>query len=153
MSLGTCVIRVAKHYNFVFHTNTQLDRIVNEVKGRIVEDCGLFRAIRNRLCTLRWASCSCSWLSQVDQGYRRVGTDEKSMSRNSNQFQPQLAKAQSRGISCDMTPEAIVRRLEIVDELRELARELQNAKRLDPVNLDSPKAVPSAPNIAVPTNV
>lgn len=43
-------------------------------------------------------------------------------------------KEQSRGASCDMSPDAVERRLEIVDELRELARELQNAKRLGPID-------------------
>lgn len=40
------------------------------------------------------------------------------------------AKSLSRGISCDMSSEAVTRRLEIVDELRELAEDLQTAKRL-----------------------
>jgi hypothetical protein len=53
---------------------------------------------------------------------------------NSSEHQFQQAKSQSRGVSCDMSPEAILRRLDIVDELRELAKELQNAKRLGPVN-------------------
>lgn len=49
-----------------------------------------------------------------------------------------LAKSLSRGISADMSPEAILRRLEIVDELRELAKDLQSAKRLGPLeSLDS----------------
>jgi hypothetical protein len=43
------------------------------------------------------------------------------------------AKEQSRGVSCDMSPDAVASRLEIVDELRELAWELQNAKRLGPI--------------------
>ncbi len=43
------------------------------------------------------------------------------------------AKAQSRGASCDMSPDAVARRLEIVDELRELAQELQNAKGVGPI--------------------
>jgi hypothetical protein len=44
-----------------------------------------------------------------------------------------LTKSKSRGISCDMSPAAVERRLEIVDELRELALELSRAERLGPV--------------------
>ena len=47
-------------------------------------------------------------------------------------------KSQSRGIGCDMSSDAILRRLAIVDELRELAKELQTAKRMGTV--DSNKA-------------
>lgn len=43
------------------------------------------------------------------------------------------AKSLSRGISSDMSSEAVLRRLEIVDELRELAKDLQSAKRLGPI--------------------
>ncbi len=61
-----------------------------------------------------------------------------------NQVEPknptESTKSKSRGISCDMSSEAILRRLEIVDELRELAKDLQSAKRLGPV------AVPTAVN-------
>lgn len=46
----------------------------------------------------------------------------------------QNAKAQSRGSSCDMSTDAVLCRLNIVDELRELAKDLQNAKRLGPLN-------------------
>jgi hypothetical protein len=42
-------------------------------------------------------------------------------------------KSKSRGISCDMSPAAIERRLETVDELRELALDLSRAERLGPV--------------------
>ncbi len=42
-------------------------------------------------------------------------------------------KSISRGISCDMSPAAIQRRLETVDELRELANELSQAERLGPI--------------------
>ncbi len=42
-------------------------------------------------------------------------------------------KSKSRGISCDMSQAAIERRLETVDELRELAIELSQAVRLGPV--------------------
>jgi hypothetical protein len=42
-------------------------------------------------------------------------------------------KSKSRGISCDMSPSAIERRLETVDELRELALDLSRAERLGPV--------------------
>ena len=48
----------------------------------------------------------------------------------------QLFKAQSRGASCDMSQEAVLRRLDIVDELRDLAKDLQNAKRLGPLQSD-----------------
>ncbi len=44
------------------------------------------------------------------------------------------SKMWSRGASADMSPAAVTRRLEIVDELRELARDLQNAKRLGRLN-------------------
>lgn len=44
-----------------------------------------------------------------------------------------INKAKSRGISCDMSPSAVERRLEAVDELRELALELSRAQRLGPV--------------------
>ena len=54
------------------------------------------------------------------------------MIHNSSEHEFQQAKAQSRGVSCDMSPEAVLRRLDIVDELRELAKDLQNAKRLGP---------------------
>jgi hypothetical protein len=42
-----------------------------------------------------------------------------------------------------MSPEAILRRLDIVDELRELAKDLQNAKRLGPVRSEPPRPTPS----------
>jgi hypothetical protein len=42
-------------------------------------------------------------------------------------------KSKSRGISCDMSPAAVERRLETVDELRELALDLSQAERLGPV--------------------
>lgn len=42
-------------------------------------------------------------------------------------------KALSRGISTDMSSAAIERRLEIVDELRELSLELADAKWLGPI--------------------
>jgi hypothetical protein len=45
-------------------------------------------------------------------------------------------KSQSRGASSDMSSAAILRRLEIVDELRELADDLRNAKRLGRVDSD-----------------
>ncbi len=58
------------------------------------------------------------------------------MTHNAQEPPTQIAKTQSRGVSCDMTPEAILRRLDIVDELREFARDLQEAKRLGSVKLD-----------------
>jgi hypothetical protein len=45
----------------------------------------------------------------------------------------QSAKQQSRGVSSDMSAAAVLHRLEIVDELVELANELQRAKRLGPL--------------------
>ena len=42
-------------------------------------------------------------------------------------------KSKSRGISCDMSPAAVERRLEMVDELRELAIDLSQAERLGPI--------------------
>ncbi len=42
-------------------------------------------------------------------------------------------KSKSRGISCDMSQAAVERRLETVDELRELALALSQAERLGPV--------------------
>ena len=61
----------------------------------------------------------------------------------SSEHRFQQAKSQSRGVSCDMSPEAILRRLDIVDELRELAKDLQNAKRLGPVRSEPPRPTPS----------
>ncbi len=58
------------------------------------------------------------------------------MIHDSPSRQLQNAKSQSRGVSCDMSPDAVLRRLSIVDELRELARELKNAKRLGPLDTD-----------------
>lgn len=46
----------------------------------------------------------------------------------SSQPIPNEFKDQSRGVGVDMSPEAIARRLEIVDELREFAKELMSAK-------------------------
>lgn len=51
-----------------------------------------------------------------------------------------LTKSKSRGTSGDMSPSAIERRLELVDELRELALELNRAVRLGPVRLDPAEA-------------
>ena len=62
---------------------------------------------------------------------------------HSSEHRFQQAKSQSRGVSCDMSPEAILRRLDIVDELRELAKDLQNAKRLGPVRSEPPRPTPS----------
>ncbi len=67
------------------------------------------------------------------------------MNFNSSELQKQQSKSRSRGVSCDMTPEAILRRLDIVDELRELARELQNAKRLGSIHLDQVQLEQSRP--------
>ncbi len=58
------------------------------------------------------------------------------MNHNLSERHLQLAKAQSRGASGDMSPDAVLRRLDIVDELRELAQDLQNAKRLGPLKTE-----------------
>ena len=55
-------------------------------------------------------------------------------------------KAQSRGISVDMSPAAIERRLEIVDELRELSLELARAERLGPVITTAATSTPQRTN-------
>jgi hypothetical protein len=46
-------------------------------------------------------------------------------------------KERSRGIGIDMSSKAVTRRLDIVDELRELAQELANAKRLGPIDSET----------------
>lgn len=57
--------------------------------------------------------------------------------KNANSGNDELnAKFVSRGISTDMSSKAVIRRLEIVDELRELAEQFKAAKRLGPI--DSP---------------
>ena len=48
-----------------------------------------------------------------------------------------------------MTPEAILRRLDIVDELRELAMELQNAKRLGSIRFDQAERLPPVSDGAI----
>jgi hypothetical protein len=52
---------------------------------------------------------------------------------NANTRSPSEQKDLSRGASIDMSSEAVTRRLDLVDELRELAAELASAKRLGPV--------------------
>ncbi|MFM2011994.1 MAG: hypothetical protein RLZZ396_778 [Planctomycetota bacterium] len=42
-------------------------------------------------------------------------------------------KSRSRGTSRDMSPDAVSRRLDIVDELREFARELLDSTRHGPI--------------------
>jgi hypothetical protein len=71
------------------------------------------------------------------------------MSFHSSESQKQHSKSRSRGISCDMTPEAILRRLDIVDELRELAMELQNAKRLGSIRFDQAERLPPVSDGAI----
>ena len=51
------------------------------------------------------------------------------------------AKSQSRGIGCDMSSDAVIRRLEIGEELRELAKELQAAKRIGTVDANNASAI------------
>ncbi len=53
-------------------------------------------------------------------------------------------KSKSRGTSGDMSPDAIEWRLETLDEMRELALELSQAKRLGPVR--SKKATAEEPS-------
>jgi len=72
------------------------------------------------------------------------------MIHNSSEHQFQQAKSQSRGVSCDMSSEAIMRRLDIVDELRELANDLLNAKRLGPVRSAQPPTAPTSSNSTSP---
>ncbi len=45
-------------------------------------------------------------------------------------MKPEEHKSKSRGISRDMSPEAISRRLDILVELHEVAQALANAKRV-----------------------
>lgn len=71
------------------------------------------------------------------------------MNFNSSDLRMQQSKSRSRGVSCDMTPEAILRRLDIVDELRELARDLQNAKRLGSIHLNQTVMLPSVSGGAI----
>ncbi len=52
-------------------------------------------------------------------------------------------KDKSRGVSCDMSPEAIARRIRIVSELRALSLKLAAAEKIaphDPKDQDSEKA-------------
>lgn len=55
-----------------------------------------------------------------------------------------LTKSKSRGTSGDMSQSAIERRLETLDEMRELALELSQAERLGPVK--SKKAAAEEPS-------
>lgn len=57
---------------------------------------------------------------------------------DASQLTPSASKDLSRGIGVDMSPEAVTRRIDIVDELREFAEELANAKRLGPLIKDEP---------------
>jgi len=51
-----------------------------------------------------------------------------------DQLSSRERKDLSRGAGVDMSSAAITSRIDIVDELRDLAQELANAKRLGPVN-------------------
>ncbi|MBK8977372.1 MAG: hypothetical protein IPM29_15785 [Planctomycetes bacterium] len=53
------------------------------------------------------------------------------------------AKRASRGVSADMSPAAILRRLEIVGELSELASVLARAERVGPAAQPPPRADPA----------
>ncbi len=59
------------------------------------------------------------------------------------------SKSISRGASRDMTPDAISRRLDIVDELREFARELRDSTRNGPIGLSL--AIPETSDIQTQT--
>lgn len=59
-----------------------------------------------------------------------------------SQLSPRERKDFSRGIGIDMSREAVTRRIDLVDELRELAEELANAKRLGSV-ISAPRGVNS----------
>ena len=59
-----------------------------------------------------------------------------------SQLSPRERKDLSRGIGIDMSREAVTRRIDLVDELRELAGELANAKRLGSV-ISAPRGVNS----------
>jgi hypothetical protein len=48
-----------------------------------------------------------------------------------------ILKSRSRGTSRDMSPDAINRRLDIVDELREFATELRDSTRHGPIEKPS----------------
>lgn len=52
-------------------------------------------------------------------------------------------KSRSRGASRDMSPDAINRRLDIVDELREFALELRDSTRHGPIETPLMKAATS----------
>lgn len=64
----------------------------------------------------------------------------KNSAWNAAQIAATASKDLSRGMNVNMSPEAVTRRLDIVDELRELAQELANAKRLGPVNSVQPSS-------------
>jgi hypothetical protein len=51
-------------------------------------------------------------------------------------------KRRSRGISADMSPEAILRRLEIVDELRSLTLFLGKSEKIEDAKSDGQKESP-----------
>ena len=55
------------------------------------------------------------------------------------------SKSISRGASREMTPDAISRRLDVVDELREFACELRDAPRNGPIG--APLAIPATADI------
>lgn len=57
---------------------------------------------------------------------------------NLSPYPPVEQKDLSRGMGVDMSSMAVTRRIDIVDELRELARDLAGAKRLGPVNSAPP---------------
>lgn len=60
---------------------------------------------------------------------------------------PTILKNASRGISTDMSPEAIARRFDVLQQLNELCDWLSRAKRLGPVK---PEADGTAPPPAPP---
>ena len=58
-------------------------------------------------------------------------TGEKPSSGENPSANADRAKARSRGVSRDMSPDAIARRLDIVSELRNLALQLGRAKKVE----------------------
>jgi hypothetical protein len=61
------------------------------------------------------------------------------MTSEVSNVQMNATKSQSRGVSSDLSSEAILRRLDIVDELRELARDLKTSQRLGKLNSNERK--------------
>lgn len=99
--------------------------------------------------TLRSCSDFASVVHSLTKAYRAKLSHESFVGRErlreffGGQLDMDPTKSKSRGVSCDMSPAAVERRLELVDELRELALDLSRAERLGPVN--SQQAVEEPP--------